>query len=74
MPVYVVSAEVTISMYTEVEADSPEKALEIAEGRDIKRLCIHCSGDDDKREEWVTSGELDGSPTKMKVDGEVEDE
>lgn len=60
MAKYQVNGNTTISVYTIVEADSPEKALEIALERGF------CSVDDpssygDKAENvWLHSGELDG--------------
>lgn len=58
---YRIKALLTISVSTDVEADSIEEAREIAADRPIIDLCHQCSvGDAD--EQWVTSGELDGSP------------
>lgn len=57
----VVSTTVTISIYTKVDADSDEEAKELAMERPLMRFCHQCSaGKPDK--EWVTSGELDGTP------------
>jgi hypothetical protein len=65
MATYVVVAEVTVSIRTEVEAESPEKAMEIAEGREMSRLCHHCATGEPEKE-WVAS-ELDGSPEKIRI-------
>ncbi len=66
------TALVTISMSTVVEADSPEAAKEIAEARGL------CSLGDPKRHgysedtSWVHSGEIDGTLEKVEVEGEEE--
>lgn len=56
-----VVAEVTISVHTDVEAETEEQAREIAAERSVMRLCWSCSSKDGT-EQWVTSGELDGDP------------
>jgi hypothetical protein len=70
---YRISGQVTISIYTDVEADSPDAAIEEAEGRAMKRLCWSCGDSRGSDEEWVTSGELDGTAQEMKCEGEVGD-
>lgn len=64
---YRVSALVTISVWTDVEADSEEEAKEIAEERPLQGLCHQCSsarfGEGER--EWRTSGELDGVPKEL---------
>lgn len=64
MPKFIVSANVTISVWTEVEADTEQEAMALAEDRPMQTLCHQCSGTrhSQGREEWRTSGELDGSP------------
>ncbi len=57
MPTYKLCSLVTISVHTEVEADSLEEAIAIANERGLSM--IHDEGD--PTEEWVTSGELDGT-------------
>lgn len=60
MKKYVVSAEVTISVYTTVEASSKKEALRIAAKREmsgLSRNAFYPCGD----EAWVTD-ELDGTP------------
>jgi hypothetical protein len=37
---FLVTAHVTVSCYTEVEADSPEEAINIAEGRGLAEVII----------------------------------
>lgn len=64
---YTVGAMVTISVFTEVEADSAEKAVEIAEDRGLVGLCHQCGDDRTASAEWVTSGELDGTPYDLKA-------
>ena len=61
MPKYSIGSVLTISVFTEVEADSKEEAIEEAGSRSVMSLCHQCSrGDYDA--EWCTSGELDGEP------------
>lgn len=67
MPEFVVVAEMTISLHTRVEAENAEAALEDAGGRRTPRLCHQCAGGD-PRLDWVTSGELDGEPAKLRIE------
>ena len=62
---YTVSAECTVSVYTDVLASSPEEAKQLAEDRPM--VAIHESGED-RTQEWVTSGELDGTPRNLRAD------
>jgi hypothetical protein len=56
---YVVRGVATVSCWTEVEADSEEEALSIADGRELAALCHHpFSGEVD--EAWHF--ENDGTP------------
>jgi hypothetical protein len=55
-----VSSMVTISIYTDVEAETEEEAIDAASERPMMALCHQCSGGGESRECWVTSGELDG--------------
>lgn len=69
---YRVAAEVTISIYTDVEARSRKEALALAAERTMAE--IHHSTYDVSslaEDEWVTSGELDGSAVNLRL---VEDE
>lgn len=59
MKEYLVSSTVTITVVTEVEAESPEDAEVEALGREMMHLCNFCASADPKTQ-WVTSGELDG--------------
>lgn len=51
----------TISVHTDVEANSKREAVRLANGRDLMALCHQCS-EGTVSEEWTTSGELDGTP------------
>lgn len=57
--------EVTISVSTEVEAETEEEARAIAECRDL--VTLKATWQDDPDSEWCTSGELDGSVTIIEV-------
>jgi hypothetical protein len=67
VPKFTVSALVTISLHTEVEAPSLQEAVKEAESREVMRLCHVCSGQDAGKK-WVTSGELDGTPEITEVE------
>lgn len=64
---FTVGAMVTISLYTEVEADSPEQARELAENQQMPSLCHQCAGGEPE-EQWCTSGEFDGVPDICSVE------
>ena len=66
---YTFEALITISVSTEVEADTEAEAREIAEVRDVQSLCHYCSSKPASCE-WVTSGELDGTPEMIRLEGE----
>lgn len=68
MPKYRVSAAVTISVWTEVEAESEEQAKATAEDRPMQRLCHQCADGRGSRSMWRTSGDLDGSPHELTVE------
>lgn len=55
-----VGGTVTISMYVDVEADSPEEAKEIASRAGVMSLCHQCCRNHE--DQWSTSGEIDGEP------------
>lgn len=57
MKTFNLSAEVTISLYTQVEANSLEEAIEIAEGRSIE--AGRWKDETQRKEVWV-SDEYDG--------------
>jgi hypothetical protein len=57
--------ETTISLYTEVEAESLEEAVELAKKNGVQGLCHQCArGDPDC---WNTTGELDCDPITCKL-------
>jgi hypothetical protein len=64
---YIVTAQLTISISTDVEASSPREAKQLALERPIMSLCYQCARGE-PGEEWVTSGELDGAPTRLSVE------
>jgi hypothetical protein len=58
---FYVVANVTISVGTEVMASTEAEARALACERGFQSLCHQCaSADDERREVWCTSGELDG--------------
>jgi len=61
MEKYNLSAIITVSVYTVVEANSLEEALKIAEGRDIERG------------EWNNKNQKNVVWVNDELDGEVED-
>lgn len=75
MKIYRIVAEVTISVHTDVEAETAEAATEQASERRVIRLCHQCAAGDPSSH-WVTSGELDGEPGDpvevISLDGERE--
>lgn len=69
---YSVGGVITISVYTEVVASSPEEARALARGRGIMSLCHQCASADASAQ-WVTSGELDcDAPSPRDEDAELE--
>lgn len=65
---YLVSATVTISLHTKVEADSPEEAQRIATLRDLCGISTADSYGESAEEVWHHSGELDGEPCDLRVE------
>jgi hypothetical protein len=61
MSKYLFVVNTTISMHTEVEADSLEEAVELAKNNPVMSLCHQCSSHEDDKY-WVTSGEFDCEP------------
>jgi hypothetical protein len=61
---YRVNALVTISIHTDVEAESEQEAYDLAYDRPMQSFCHHCAGGDPE-EVWSTSGELDGEPINL---------
>lgn len=62
MKKFALTAEITISLYTEVEAETLEEAIEIAEERDL--MAIVGTGGETKLDTWMTD-ELDGEPKNI---------
>ncbi len=64
---YTVSAVVTISVFTQVKAGTPEQAVEIASGRPMQGFCHYCSGGA-ADSEWSITGELDGEACDLSAE------
>ena len=62
MAKYLVHGQITISALIEVEANSEKEAREQAAEAPVMGLCSYCV-DQTPAGQWVTSGELDGSPS-----------
>lgn len=62
-----VSAEVTISVRTVVEASSEREAIAAAMDQPMQSFCHQCSNGEEDRE-WVTSGELDGDLAQLRAE------
>ncbi len=62
-----VSATVTISISTQVEAETAEEAKTIAEDREMPSLCYQCSRGNRRRQWAPGGGEFDGSPMDLRV-------
>lgn len=62
---YKLTAQMTISIYTTVEADSLEEAIEIAQERDV--VSIVTNNGDDADFAWMCD-ELDGYPKNIQED------
>lgn len=58
------TANVTISVYTEVEADTLEEAIEIGKEREL--MGITQTGCDTEKDAWLCD-ELDGTPENIVV-------
>ena len=57
------SAEVTVSTYTTIEAETLEEAIKIAEDRDVV-IGGNCSGESENYS-WIVE-EIDGEPEKIR--------
>ncbi len=66
MKTYTVTAVITISLHSEVEAESPEEAERLAENLELPTMCNQCAGS--KHDGWATSGEYDGIATNVEVE------
>lgn len=74
MKTYTFVVDATISMHTDVKAESLEAAIKKAQSRGTQSFCWECSRGA-PTEEWVTSGEIDTDPASgplvdLIVDGE----
>ncbi len=68
---YTITGMLTISVHTEIFANSEAEAMKKANRRSVQSLCHQCARGDSKME-FCTSGELDGEPYDLKVE-EVEE-
>lgn len=68
MPKYIVSANVTISLYTIVDAESKEDAIAIAEDRNNCVLGSPKMFGQSPEYVWCHSGELDGFPFDLSAE------
>jgi hypothetical protein len=68
MPIFKVNAKVTVSCFTEVEAETEEEAIELASERGLAEC--HIDGSFPVDESWHY--EADGSPYDLRVDGQTE--
>lgn len=66
---YRLTSTITISVTTVVRARSPKAAKEAGLDTPVMTLCHQCASGDETTE-WVTSGELDGSPEDLSVEEE----
>lgn len=64
MPKFGLEAKVTISIYTTVEADTLEEAIQLAEDREIENYSFHERGQSDRC--WV-SDDFDGMPVGISL-------
>jgi hypothetical protein len=62
---FVIGASMGISVSVTVEAKSEEEALQLAEEAPNMTLCWSCA--EGSPSDWSTSGELDGTPEKLRV-------
>ena len=65
MKEFLISAKVTISVYTKVEAETLEDAISIAEKR--TPMSIIPNGGDNENENWMVD-EIDGTPYELHED------
>lgn len=62
---YTISTVTSISISTEVEADTQQQALDIAMNRNMQHLPPNHNANPDN--EWCHSGELDGVPSMVDI-------
>lgn len=67
MKKFTVWGTIVIGAYTEVEAESEEAAIEIAEGRGVKHLCHRCDGSNngESKRMWCFSNAGDAEVEKI---------
>lgn len=65
---YLISGSITISMHTEVEADSKTEALQIAALRELCSLSNPYMHGETAEDCWCHSGELDGEVEVLDVE------
>ncbi len=63
---YQVSAFVTISISTYVEAGTEEEAIELAADRPM--AAVNHGGAEDEDSVWLTSGEMDGDAFDLRIE------
>lgn len=64
MPKFILVADITITVHTEVDAESLEDAMAEAEARPVVRI----REDGAVTQVWCTSGELDGTPENIRAE------
>jgi hypothetical protein len=65
MPLFKLGCHVTVSAYTQVQADTAEEALRIGRDREVVIGGLHSGAD--AGEQWVIE-DADGDPTEVKVE------
>ena len=65
MKEFLISAKVTISVYTKVKAETLEEAIEIANDR--TPMAIIANGGDNECDNWMAD-EIDGTPYELHED------
>ena len=68
MQTYRVSARITISVYTDVEADTPEEAMRLSKDRPVCSVGDPSQNGESADEYWLHSGELDGVPQYLTIE------
>jgi hypothetical protein len=64
MPIFRLTAHVTVTTWTDVEAETLEDAIEISKGRDVVIGGLHTGSD--PMESWIID-DGDGSPENIHV-------
>ena len=64
---YRVTALLTITVSTVVEASTAQRAKHVAMGRGVMSLCNQCAQCNGEAEEWVINDRLDGEPQEVDV-------